>query len=214
MSRKRLFDARAALACGLVLVLTSCGPSDGVLGVDQGRVRFVLSAGDAVGVQPASGEDATTVPTTGADGATLAPDFDGDGPEHAHWIQSANVTFSSILARNLDGVLVNVDMDLPTTVDVVTMEDGRQIVLPDGELSPGTYDQLVVVMTEVEVVLSDGTGIAITPPGGGWTAIIPVCPFTVAEGETTVVGLAFDVRSAFRWQSNRFFFHPRIHCED
>ena len=123
------------------------------------------------------------------------------------------MTFSSILARNLDGVLVNVDMELPTTVDLMTLGGGREITLPAGILPPATYDQIVVVMTEVQVVTPDGTTITVTPPGGGWTAIVPVCQFEVVDGATTTVGLKLDVLRAFTWRDGRHHFEPGFSCQ-
>ncbi len=123
------------------------------------------------------------------------------------------MTLSSILARNLDGMLVHVTMDLPVTVDVLSMEGRTEVVLLDAILPPATYDQVVVVMTQVEVVTHDGTTIRITPPGGGWTAITPNCPFVVEEGATTTVGLKFMLNHAFRLRNNRFHFQPRFVCE-
>ena len=93
------------------------------------------------------------------------------------------------------------------------MDGGKEVRLPDAILPPATYDQVVVVMTQVEVVTSDGTTIRITPPGGGWTAIVPICPFVVEAGETTTVGLTFMLEHAFEWRENRFHFQPRFVCE-
>ena len=112
-------------------------------------------------------------------------------------LREANVTFSSILARNLDGELVDVSIDLPVTVNVLTLEGGNSFTLPIGSLPPGVYDEIVVVMRQVELVLWDETRIAITPPGGGWTAIVRVCPFEVLEGETTTVRIRFRHRRSF-----------------
>jgi len=93
------------------------------------------------------------------------------------------------------------------------LDSTKEVTLPAGVLPPATYDQIVVVMTQVEVVLLDGTGIAITPPGGGWTAIVPVCPFAVADGETTTVGIKFDIGKAFSWRDSRYHFKPHFSCE-
>ena len=212
-NHRRFTDAKAALVATLALALAGCGES-GVLGVDQGRVQFVISS-DATVIAPDRAEAMSPSLRGGEDGIAASPSLH-DGKEHDRdhrYFESANVTFSSILARNLDGVLVDVAMDLPATIDVNVMELGREIVLPDGELPPATYDQLVVVMTEVEGVLRDGTTITIAPPGGGWTAIVPVCPFAVEEGSTTVVALRFNLRQAFKWRDNRFHFQPRFSCE-
>jgi hypothetical protein len=123
------------------------------------------------------------------------------------------VTLSSVFARNYEGELIDASMALPVTVDVIQMESGREITLPDGDLPPGTYDQIVVVMTAVQGVTGDGTTVTIEPPGGGWTAVVPVCPFDVVDGSTTVVGLTLAVRRSFSWRDNRFHFDPHFECE-
>ncbi len=69
-------------------------------------------------------------------------------------------------------------------------------------------------MTEVRVVTHDGTIITIEPPGGGWTAIIPICSFDVPEGGTATVGIQFDLRQAFSWRDNRYHFQPRLVCDE
>jgi len=187
------------LLAAFALAVSGCGASP--FGVNEGRVKFVLSSGDAVAAA------SSVQGTTAADGND---DYDRHRNE---FFASANVTFSSILARNYEVILVNVTMELPTTVDIISMEEGRAVTLPDGDLEPGTYDQVVVVMTEVEGVTHDGTTITIAPPGGGWTAIIPICPFVVEEGATTVVGLSLSVRRAFSWRENHFRFNPHFECE-
>lgn len=178
----------------LALGLAACQAGDSV-GVQGSRVQFQLSSGGAAA----------------APGAALSPATSGGEHGRNPFFRSANVTFSSILARNVEGQLIDTGMDLPATVDVVAMDEGgRTVTLPDGTLPVGTYDQIVVVMTAVEGVLRDGTGIAITPPGGGWTAIVPVCPFDVEEGSTAIVGLMLPVRTAFIWGEGRFRFEPRF----
>lgn len=207
MSARQLFDSRWVLA--LALVAAGCAGSDGLLAPGQGRVRFVLGAGDGAA---AVGGPAAVEWLDETDGVLPANDaLDGDGDDRPHpRIKSANVTFSSILARNLNGVLLNVEMDLPATVDVVTLETGRQVPLPDGLLPASTYDQVVVVMTQVQVVLGDDTTITITPPGGGWTAIVPLCPPVSVTSATTTVSLNLEVRNAFFWMGNHFRFEPRF----
>lgn len=187
------------LAGGLALFVTGC--SDGV-GVDGGRVQFVLS-GDAAPV-------ASEVSLSAAD----VTDGDHDGDRPRRFFQSANITLSSILARNQAGVLVNVAMELPVMVDVVMLDNGREVTLPQGELPPATYDQVVLVMTQVEAVTLDGTIIAITPSGGGWTAVVPICPFVVEEGGTTTVNLTLMLNQAFSWRTSRFHFEPRLVCDE
>jgi hypothetical protein len=188
------------LAAGLLLVAAGCSDP---LAVNDGQVRFVLSSGASV-----EGGDAAATPLQ--DGPLATGDHDDDRP--SRFFQSAQVTFSSILARNLAGELVDVTIDLPVTVDVVTMEGGREIAFPDGVLPPATYDQVVVVIAEVQVIKHDGTTITMDPPGGGWTAIVPICPFEVGGDGTTTVGIQFDLKQAFSWRDNRYHFKPRFDC--
>jgi hypothetical protein len=124
------------------------------------------------------------------------------------------VTFSSLLARSLDGVLTDVTVALPVTVDVFSLGNGKDAALPAGFLPPGTYDQLVVVTTEVELTLLDGTKIAISPPGGGWTSIVSVKePFTVVDGQTTTVTLKFRKDLSFACGSGNWEYHPKFDCD-
>ena len=83
----------------------------------------------------------------------------------------------------------------------------------DSPCGAGGDGLVVVVMSAVQGVTQNGTTITIEPPGGGWTAIIPICPFVIEDGETTVVGLQLSVRRSFRWRYNRFHFQPHFECE-
>jgi hypothetical protein len=196
---------RLALALALALAGAACAGSDGMLAPNQGRVRFVLGADGGALAAPGAVDVGAVQPARTGEGP-------GDGEHRPRpLIKAANVTFTSILARNLDGVLVDVDMDLPVTVDVVTLETGKQIQLPEGELPAATYDQVVVVMKGVSLVLWDDTEISITPPGGGWTAIVPICPpLVVEEGGESTVSLTLDVKNAFFAAGNLFRFEPRF----
>lgn len=191
-----------ALTIGLALLAAACSDSDGVLNPNEGQVRFVVSStGDSFGDAPATRDH--------DDG--MHDDRD-DRNDHL-LLKSAIVTFSSILGRNLEGELINVEIDLPVSVDILSQIDGRSFTLPMGTLPPGTYDELVVVMKTVELVLQNDTSILVTPPGGGWTAIIPVCPFTVTEGGTTTVQIKFFRHRSFKLQNSTFHFEPHFECE-
>jgi len=210
LNRSKLSGPAMVLAGGLAVLLAGCDNGGGALGPNEGRVRFVLSSGADVVASVGSAELGQSSVTL-QDGAIATNGGDGDRPRH--FFQSANVTLSSVLARNTDGVLVNVEMDLPVTVDVVMLDDGKQVTLPDGILPPATYDQVVLVMTHLEVVTLDGTGIAITPPGGGWTTIVPICPFDVEDGGSTTVSLQFMLGQAFSWRIGGYHFQPRLSCD-
>jgi hypothetical protein len=183
----------AGLAVTLGLV-TACSNGSDSMQSGKGAVQFVMSAS---AVAPAA-LAATT----------------NDGSMGDHELQAANVTFASILARNLDGELINVTIDLPVTVDVLGLVSGGSFTLPAGFLPPGTYDQLVIVMTKVELTLMNGTVVTVDPPGGGWTAIVPVtAPFTVAEGQTTTVNIKFRP-GGFHWISgDDWGFNPEFDCD-
>ena len=173
-------------------LLAACGGRDSTAAA--GQVSIALSSGDAASLATAT--------------------FDGAAATtHPCGLQAANVTFSSLLARTLDGKLVDVTIDLPVTIDLLALQSGKEATLPAGFLPPGTYDQLVVVMKELEVTLSSGMKIAITPPGGGWTAIVPVSPpFTVVAGETTTVPLKFHKGTSFVCGLGRWDFKPEFEC--
>ena len=194
------------------LGLFACNSSDDGMGSGQGQVRFVMSSAPApVGTLSADG----TVAIAGA-GGTVSPldDDDDDGDDDRPQLQAANVTFTSFLARNLEGELISVGGDLPFTTDVLQVVHGREVSLPAGFLPPGTYDQLVVVMSTVELVTQNGTKIAITPPGGGWTSIVNVQdPFTVVEGQTTTINLRFKWWRAFRRVNDEIEFAPEFDCD-
>jgi Domain of unknown function (DUF4382) len=208
MQRIRPLTSATGLALGLALLMAGCGGSDNMLGPNQGRVRFVLSSGSTVLAtsQPAATAGAATTDGTG-------PLTDGETYEPRRLFQSASVDLTSVLARNSDGVLVNVDMSLPVTVDILSMDNGRHVTLPDGDLPSGTYDQLVLVLKKFQGTTLDSTQVTIVPPGGGWTTVVPVCAFTVDSSVTTTVSLGFDLRNAFLWRNNHYFFQPRFSCD-
>ena len=199
----------ALLTLAIAMLTLACNSSDDSMGGGRGQVQFVMSSAPAP-LNAATGDGAVAI--AGADG-TLAPLTDEDDDDRPQ-LQAANVTFTSFLARNLDGELVGMTAALPFTVDVLQVVNGRQVTLPIGFLPPGTYDQLVVVMSTVELVTANGTKIAISPPGGGWTSIVNVRdPFVVTEGVTTTINLKFKWWRAFRRVNDQIEFDPEFDCE-
>ena len=171
--------------------------NDGMVGSNDGRLRVVLSAEEAGAAAPARGE------------ADHEDDRDDDIKLKA-WFQSAQVTLSSVLVRNFDGELIDADLDLPVTVDVVKVEGGKRIVLTGGALPAGTYDQVVFVMTAVSGTTHDGTIVTIQPPGGGWTAVVPICPLMVEAGATETLEISLNVRNSFLKSGSHWGFHPKL----
>jgi hypothetical protein len=201
---ERRFDImtlRTKFMCVSILALAACGSDT----AGKGRVAIVMSATGA-GV-------ASATANAGLVDGSASPSTSHGGCLPGQGLQAANVTLSSILARTVGGVLTNFTIDLPVTVDVLKLSSGADTTLPIGYLPPGTYDQIVVVMTKVEVTLLNGTKVAITPPGGGWTSIVPVAqPFTVVEGQTTTIALNFRKDLSFGCGSGNWEFKPRFEC--
>ena len=204
----------ASLILVSVLALAGCsGGADGVMKAGSGQIRIVMSSGaGSLAASPGGVVPVAKVSTAGGSRLEAAPSPSCDRPDLS--LQAANVTLSSILARTIDGKLIDVTIDLPVTLDLLSLGGGNEVTLPIGFLPPGTYDQIVVVMTAVEFVLTDGTRVAVTPPGGGWTAIVEVGqPFTVVEGETTTVTIEFRKDLSFGCGDGGWAFNPQFDCE-
>jgi hypothetical protein len=94
-------------------------------------------------------------------------------------------------------------------VDASLLETGHQIELPEGDLAAGTYDEVVFVVREVQVILWDETRVTIEPPGGGWTSNVPLCPrVDVEQGSTSRVSLKLQIWNALFWYGERLHFEP------
>lgn len=193
MTKKRIASLLSALSVSALVAVAGCN-GDGLFGSNSGRLRVVLSNGG----------------TTAAPALSESANEQGDDSHLSAWFESANVTLSSVLARNLDGQLINVDLALPMTVDVVKVEGGKQVVLPDGTLPAGSYDQVVIVITAVEGTTKDGTQVTIEPPGGGWTAVVPICQLDVAAGSTSTVDITLNARNSFLQSGSHWGFSPRF----
>lgn len=195
MLRNRV-GLRRALAVGGLLLTAGCN-LDSLFGGGGARMQVVLSrdGGGALGNLIADSVGALT--------------HEGEG-SRAWAFETATVTLTSILARTTAGELVPLDVDLPVVVDVVRIDGGKQVVLPDGLLPVDTYDQVVLVMTAVQGTTFDGASVTVQPPGGGWTAVIPICPLEVTDGATATVGVALNVRSSFLRTGSWWSFQPRF----
>jgi hypothetical protein len=188
------------LTMAAMLVAVGCSDDPSMTSPGRGHLRITV---DALGGAQAATEAAVS-PVQGM--------HDEDGHDRPS-LSEINVTFSAVLARNLGGELVPVEMALPVTVDVLALVAGPSITLPSGLLSPGIYDGLVVNMTAVQLVTQDDVRITIEPPGGGWTSVVPVEPFEVVEGTATDLVLHFRLDRAIRFLGGGFEFRPEFECE-
>lgn len=206
-----------ALFLGLVALLLVAACSHGGGGSDSmsGNVRVNLTAGSASNLTSSAGRSITTSSLAGTTGSIPPLHGDGDdggGDDVLSMLAHVNVTLSSLIARNLNGELIDFVIDLPRTVDLIGLMNGNQVTLPTGTLPPGMYDQIIVVIRNVEFVFLDGRKVELTPPGGGWTRIVPVTTFEVIEGQTTTIELRFMPSGAFRDDGGRFEFDPDFEC--
>ena len=175
------------------LVAGGCADSSSMTGSGKmGRVRMTMG-GSATQAMTASSMQVN----------------DGSGRS----ITAAAITVSAVEARNLDGQLVPVTVSLPMDVDLVALISGGTVDFPDGSLPVGTYDQIVVVIRALHVTLSDGTVVDVTPPGGGWTVVVPTDQFDVVAGQTTTVALHFRASGAFQWVDGNLEFNPGFDCD-
>ncbi|HEU5180669.1 MAG TPA: DUF4382 domain-containing protein [Candidatus Polarisedimenticolia bacterium] len=196
---------RTFLILSLALTVAACSSNHGESNSRTGNVRVMLTSAPATtGVVSGATTDAV------AAGGSSWGDDDGGMLSR---LSQANVTFSSLLARNLNGDLVNLSTTLPQTVDLIPVINGHEVSLPAGTLPAGMYDQFVVVITHVQFVFTDGAKIDLTPPGGGWTKIIPVQTFEVVDGQTTVIELRFNPDHAFDDVDGDFHFFPNFDCD-
>jgi uncharacterized protein DUF4382 len=195
-----------------LVVACSHGSNESDNGRGDVRVKLTADRFSTTAITTTSGSlAASTLAGTTGSTTTLGED-DGDDGDVLSRLAHVNVTISSLLARNLDGDLIDLVIDLPRTVDLIGLMNGNQITLPTGTLPPGMYDQLVIVIRSVEFVFLDGTKVELTPPGGGWTRIVPVTPFEVIEGQTTTIELRFKPFQAFREFDGEFGFFPDFEC--
>jgi uncharacterized protein DUF4382 len=196
-------------------VMTACNNHSSGMNTSThaGDVRVKLTAAQATTgtTAAASVRSGSTV----SSGTTVLNDMgDMGGGSILSSLTQVNVTFSSLLARNLDGELINMTITLPTTVDLISLINGKTVTLPMGTLPAGMYDQIVVVITHVQFVFVDGKKVDLTPPGGGWTKIISVTPFQVVDGQTTTIELHFNPSNAFGESDGEFEFFPDFDCHE
>lgn len=199
------------LVAGIALLTAACSGDGDMLSSDKGQVRIVMTSTDDPLAAGHTAPDSTTTQSS----STVAP-MDGDRDDHhdhhdgcaCERLKAANVTFSSVLARNIDGEFIDTSMDLPRTLNMLGFNDRGRIELPIGFLPPGIYDLILVNITKVEFVLLNDLKISIEPPLGGWVSRVEVLPrpFEVIEGETTTVLLRFYPHRMFKVKDGKFKF--------
>jgi len=84
--------------------------------------------------------------------------------------------------------------DTDTTIDLVTLQNGRTIMLGAQQVPSGSYDQVRLKLGTGSTVTVDGTVNPLTVPSGAQSGLEIRQPFTVPSGGT--VDLAIDVDAA------------------
>jgi len=211
MRRQRLLFL--ILIAGIALLTAACSGDDGMVSSNKGQVRITMTST----ADPLAAGHTGPASTSIESGSTVTPiegglhDHGGDDRDDGcacDRLTAANVTFSSVLARNLDGELLDTSMNLPRTLNMLGFGEGRRVELPIGFLPPGMYDMILVNITKVEFVLLNGTKVSIEPPLGGWISRLSVLPrpFEVIEGETTTIGIKFFPHRLFKIKKGKFEF--------
>jgi hypothetical protein len=201
------------LVAGIALLTAACSGGGDMVGSDKGQVRIVMTSTE----DPLAAGHTAPDSISAQSGSTVSPilgedhDHDDDDREDGcacRRLKAANVTFSSVLARNIDGEFIDTSMNLPRTLDMLGFNDRGRIELPAGFLPPGIYDLILVNITKVEFVLLNDLKISIEPPLGGWVSRLEVRPrpFEVIEGETTTVLLRFYPHRMFKVKDGKFKF--------
>lgn len=80
-------------------------------------------------------------------------------------------------------------VDAPPSFDLMLVMDGVEAILGSANVTAGKYTQIRMEVDRVEVVTTDGDNITAEVPSG---KLKIVRPFTVEDGETTVLTLDFD----------------------
>jgi len=102
------------------------------------------------------------------------------------------------------------------TVDLLTLSNGRSIVLADTLLPAGPYTQIRLLLGDGCNVVVDGTPHDLEVPSGETSGLKLNHPFTLAEGTVYAATLDFDAhRSIHRTGSGRWMLRPVIRvCVD
>ena len=120
----------------------------------------------------------------------------------------AEVTFSSLEARTVDGVWVAAEGSFPVTLDLLQFIGPQNSTELVQDLVPaGAYDQLRITVTAIHLELSDGSTYDVPIPEGGMPVLVPV-GFSVAEGGATEVVLDFRTDEAFQFNGTGVTFNP------
>ena len=190
--------------------------------VDTARLRAVALIGAAILLGSCSNTPSTSdkgmmrlhIGATPTTMAGTAPAVTGEDDALSQ-LSAANITISAIEVHSTtDGTWVPVESGLPVTIDLLAiMNSGGTASLPADLLPPGTYDAIQLVISKLDLTLTDGTMISVTPPGAGWTVNIAVS-FTVVAGQATDIKLNVHCGGSFHLLNGEFEFDPQIDGEN
>ncbi len=137
---------------------------------------------------------------------------DGDGDLLGR-VAASSVSISDLEARKADGTWVPTTRGLPAVVDLWTLVNGGRATLPPDLLPEGQYNALQLRINKVDILLHDGSKVAISPPGSGWVEMIPV-DFNVAVDEATILTVNVALDRSLKVANGVFEFDPEIDFVD
>lgn len=143
-------------------------------------------------------------------GGTLKVNLvDGPGDFEAVWIEIARVEVHRAGEDSSSGW--QVVRSIPGTYDLLQLRNGVSAVLVDGQLPPGEYTQMRLVLGAGCSVEVDGQSHELTVPSGMRSGLKLNHPFTIGDDAIHEVTLDFDAsRSIHRTGNGRYMLRPVI----
>jgi hypothetical protein len=191
MNVRRLI-AITSFAIGLAGLVAGCSSNNDSNG-PKGSLAVALRAVRAASTNPDPGTAATA-----------------DQGDASSRLRAAEVTMAGVEARMGDGTWVPVETGLPMDIDLIgIMDSGHVATLPADLLPEGSYNALELRITRARLTLLEGKERALTPPGTGWTVLVPVS-FSVTAGQATTVNLTLHGASSFKLFDGEIGFDPEF----
>ncbi len=191
----------------LATVMAGCATTPG--GTNSANSQPTGSAAASTGSLEVRVTDAPAKPNVTAVLVTVASvevhAAGGAAPASITPSASANVTDDGGAGNDNSG-WITLQMSGPATFDLLQVKDLEQL-LATANLAPGTYTQVRMAVTKVEVTLDGKTVVAKIPSG----KLKFVQPFEVAAGKTTVLLFDFDAANSVVVTGNdKVMFKPVI----
>lgn len=106
--------------------------------------------------------------------------------------------------------------DVDTTIDFLELINGVNVVLADGEITPGHYSQLRLILSDTNEIVVESITYPLTIPSGTQTGVKLNLDFDISAGEFVHLFVDFDVSQSVIVANNQFKLKPtyRVFKED